>query len=530
MSKMLPSRMIDVDAGDDCSLVRLVNTDERPGTWLALSNCWGTDPEHTPIKTTKANLDAHLEAIEVKSLPRTFRDAVRLTRALGYRNLWIDSLCIIQDDPVDLQKELPLMGRIYESAVFVIAAGHARHCGDGCFSSLPAMHFPEPEIDSLPSLGSMAEDWCDVRQVDLSHESYRIEANVIDLPYVVDGEVKGFYSLRQPLRQNRWTNMPLKGIPLLARAWVMQEYALARRTLFFGEHSMIWSCLELRQDDRENILGLDRPSLKNWAPLMYEYTSMALTYEPDRLKAIEGMVNVIESHTKRRHHAGIWLEDLPDCLLWKVCDGAGTRVIRDEKVPSWAWPSLHARIDFQLGSTEWWMRLENAYDRLDLEDGGNLRYHGPASTLPSCQLEFVRRANEDPFAAYLDKNFKGAARCRAYSVGSRYKEQIIILPRHKLDTPSTNSEPDLEAAGWGMLDVDSIPQAGTVFCLPLMRDPLVMSSGAGEIGMTRPEDAFHVLLVRIVKSVNEIKCCERVGIGVMAVLGHQWNPVEINIV
>jgi hypothetical protein len=53
------------------------------------------------IKTTKSTLDDHLRGIDVRSLPQTFQDAIVFTRKLGMRFLWIDSLCIVQDDIED---------------------------------------------------------------------------------------------------------------------------------------------------------------------------------------------------------------------------------------------------------------------------------------------------------------------------------------------------------------------------------------------------------------------------------------------
>lgn len=60
----------------------------------------------------------------MSSLPPSFRDAVIVTRELGIRDLWIDSLCIVQDDLDDWRKESAEMGRIYGmSFLTIIAAG-----------------------------------------------------------------------------------------------------------------------------------------------------------------------------------------------------------------------------------------------------------------------------------------------------------------------------------------------------------------------------------------------------------------------
>ena len=66
--------------------------------YATLSHCWG---EHQPLRTTKENLNHHVKEIKWSSLPRTFQDAVMVSHGLGISYLWIDSLCIVQDDEVD---------------------------------------------------------------------------------------------------------------------------------------------------------------------------------------------------------------------------------------------------------------------------------------------------------------------------------------------------------------------------------------------------------------------------------------------
>lgn len=88
----LPRRVIDVSDGQ---LLLATPKTGTAGYWVALSHCWGT--EYT-LKTTTDNLELHKRAIGWDSLPKTFKDAILVTRALQVRYLWIDSLCIIQDD------------------------------------------------------------------------------------------------------------------------------------------------------------------------------------------------------------------------------------------------------------------------------------------------------------------------------------------------------------------------------------------------------------------------------------------------
>jgi hypothetical protein len=74
---------------------------------VTLSYCWGRDRFTT---TTLNNLDSHKEALNWSTLPQTFKDAIQTTRNLGFRYLWIDALCIIQDSDADKAKEIGKMG------------------------------------------------------------------------------------------------------------------------------------------------------------------------------------------------------------------------------------------------------------------------------------------------------------------------------------------------------------------------------------------------------------------------------------
>ncbi|KAF2491146.1 hypothetical protein BU16DRAFT_469810, partial [Lophium mytilinum] len=93
---------------------------------------WGP-PAKGPLRTTKATLQQHLAGVSVSSLPKTFRDAVAITRSMELCYLWVDSLCIVQDNKDDWPTEAPRMGSLYSRAHLVIAASGARDSSEGCF-------------------------------------------------------------------------------------------------------------------------------------------------------------------------------------------------------------------------------------------------------------------------------------------------------------------------------------------------------------------------------------------------------------
>lgn len=88
-----PQRLIRV--ADDGSLPRLHISSGEEYDYVALSHCWGKFPMLT---TTTATLEERKSGIKWSELPKTFQDAIRVTKVLGIRYIWIDSLCILQDD------------------------------------------------------------------------------------------------------------------------------------------------------------------------------------------------------------------------------------------------------------------------------------------------------------------------------------------------------------------------------------------------------------------------------------------------
>lgn len=140
------------------------------------------------------------QRIHVADLPRTFRDAVQVTRSLGVRYLWIDSLCIVQDDPQDWDAESKLMEQVFSSAYVTISASCSSGTDDG---------FLKPRLDR-PCVTAKAQDddgalyyLCD------AIDDFRLDVD--------EGE-------------------------LSKRAWVLQERALSRRTIYFSGRQSYWEC------------------------------------------------------------------------------------------------------------------------------------------------------------------------------------------------------------------------------------------------------------------------------------------------
>lgn len=194
----LPTRLLDVGLANEDTVQLWETKPENTGEWLALSHQWGEEMYH--FSTTSSNLQEHLEGISMNRLPATFRDAVLVTRALGHRYLWIDSLCIVQGSDGDFEKEAKRMEDVYSGAYCVIAASCASNHADGFLK-------PRRERDYV---GIIPEG-------DSKMPVYICEYIDNFKQHVSEGSL------------NR-------------RGWVLQEHALARRTIFFTEHQTYFEC------------------------------------------------------------------------------------------------------------------------------------------------------------------------------------------------------------------------------------------------------------------------------------------------
>lgn len=128
----LPKRLIDVGVqGSEIKLIQTSQIKDRKIRYVTLSHCWG---ERLPLRTTADNELLLMGGIPNNMMPKTFRDAVSIARKLDIQHLWIDALCIRQDDDFEWQQEASKMHAIYAGSVLTIAASDACSSLDGCFA------------------------------------------------------------------------------------------------------------------------------------------------------------------------------------------------------------------------------------------------------------------------------------------------------------------------------------------------------------------------------------------------------------
>ncbi|TGO48129.1 hypothetical protein BCON_0250g00020 [Botryotinia convoluta] len=220
-----PTTLIDVGATID-SPVTLINTCEVSGLlgkgspYATLSHCWG---KVNVIRTLKSNFAQHQRGIYLKNLPKTFQDAIRIVRALEVQYLWIDTLCIIQDDTDDWDKESVCMAGIYSNSYVNLAATGAPDSRSGCLIPRTV----NVSVDKLVDTKSF-----------LVHGSIHSSGPQTFIRPSFES-IHHRYSTRNSLIRGLTDD---KIAPLLTRAWVFQERQLAPRTVHFHSSEMIMEC------------------------------------------------------------------------------------------------------------------------------------------------------------------------------------------------------------------------------------------------------------------------------------------------
>ena len=124
--------MIDIGTQSPSRIAKLRWTEEgEVGNYIALSYCWGGKQSFT---ATKRTVQDFTDGIPISKLPKTIRDAIVVTQELGLRFIWIDALCIIQDDSEDVAREINNMAQVYRKAHLTLSAACARSVNDGFLS------------------------------------------------------------------------------------------------------------------------------------------------------------------------------------------------------------------------------------------------------------------------------------------------------------------------------------------------------------------------------------------------------------
>ncbi|KAJ5999400.1 HET-domain-containing protein [Penicillium sp. IBT 35674x] len=279
------------------------------------------------------------QGIAYEILPKTFQDAVVFTRKLGYRFLWIDSLCIVQDDSEDWLAEAGRMAGIYEHAALTLAAASSTDSVGGLFrKSTP---------EALIGHGKEGKTQLAVRQF----------SNPVFFEY---GHRQS--ALEKPGKDQI--------SPLMKRAWIYQERMLSGQILFFTPLELVFECRVSSKtesgypwiDSRPkhtftSVYSSERstnfPLL--WRQLVAQFTQLQLSLNNDRLSAIAGIATRLSERLtggeSMSYFAGSWRETFIQDMLWESSTRIGNSPPRiNECIPTWSWARSDLPKTYRYGS------------------------------------------------------------------------------------------------------------------------------------------------------------------------------------
>jgi len=267
--------------------------------------------------------------------PKTLKDAIVICRQLSIQYIWIDALCIVQDDSEDWERESKNMTSIYRSAIVTIVASAAEDTSVGCFQPRTRNRIWPVRVPDRLSAGKRAEamavhscgNWhC---SGDLSDKIESTDPSVPQDDFFVFLDFEG--RPKEPVDQ---------------RAWCTQEYFMSSRILYWS-HELYWECQcsvaserqpggsrDLNQATRRIVreasleagpIGADHDRidaiLNDWELVVEDYAQRHITMQSDRLIALAGMASAVGKVIRCEYLAGLWGgEHLCRSLLWEVRD------------------------------------------------------------------------------------------------------------------------------------------------------------------------------------------------------------------
>ena len=299
--------------------------------YIALSYVWGSQAQRLTLSRANHKALSKKGAISLHEISRTISDAAVVVEMLGERYLWVDALCILQDDQDDLAEQIPVMGQIYSRSLITIMAAASIDSNSG----LPGVSTQARSAQRIsePLNGGVLLRTCTPKDRPKSEDIGRRER-------------------KNYLQNSKWDT----------RGWTFQEKVLSRRCLFFMEEQVYWecqsaswceeTCLETSPEyrfswevpslrffsDKEFPVGKKMAGNKViWAfsRLIEEYTSRSLTCRQDTYKAFSGLVHILEDLTGAKVFQGLHVSEFNRVLCWSHAESSNLR--SGNEFPSWSW-------------------------------------------------------------------------------------------------------------------------------------------------------------------------------------------------
>lgn len=319
------ARILDVSGcSEGTPTIRLISASDLDGSeekYCILSYVRGTTD--IDCRLTKDKLAQYWRSgIQFSALPATFKDAVAVTALLGIRFLWIDSLCIIQDDEQDWQTETSKVAILFHDAELTISATDALSVDEG--SNLLHPLTPSTSFRSLP-------------------------------PTIPIFSARGGtgWSISQPVKDRSSFRSPV--LPISRRAWPFQERLLSRRILHLKHSQLGWQCHTIFESENgcangmhfDMLIKFQREYLpplelhRIWWSWVAEYNERELSREKDKYAAFTGVVHYFQDGSEDKPLIGLWTQNLHLHLAW-VAESRSLPAIQHldrntQRRPSWTW-------------------------------------------------------------------------------------------------------------------------------------------------------------------------------------------------
>ncbi|KAM0206768.1 hypothetical protein ACHAQI_007993 [Fusarium lateritium] len=408
----LPTRVVDV--GDDANRhLRLVKSEDMVSlVYLALSHRWGDNPQHHLGRTLRSNHVRRYASIDESELPLNFKDAITVARGLGVRYIWIDSLCIIQDDDADWNVESVKMEQVYSNASCVLAASSAVSSMDG-FLKRPEPYRPYLTLKSQSGgIGYLCR-------------------NIDNFQGDVDEAT------------------------LNTRGWTLQERALARRTIHFTNSQVYFECskgvhcesLMRLTNPRASLLGDSNfpssvePHYKGGRVMLVQalyqqYSKRVFWDAQDRPIAIAGLEKKLTSTFDTHGGYGVFEDFMERGLLWKrPSESSFLKPInfpKERNVPTWSWMAydgLITYVEVDFDKVNWTGEISSPFATQSAAYG---KWHWEADGTNKPPILGLSRVRGFNLTQSKDKLFKTIT----FDVSDAYQPaqlRCVVLGKAKLD-------------------------------------------------------------------------------------------------
>jgi len=326
----------------DTLFLCLTRAERKP--YLALSYVWGQVESASASRDSIGLLQTPYSLRKLR-IPRTIHDAIRLTSLLGFRYLWVDRLCIIQDDPIDKQSQIRDMGGIFAKSILTIIAARGASAEKPLFGGWLTSHW----LDPLPGYKRIC-----VESPNHYNPGPPCPANMdgrspLDQEFLVREHDIIMHQQMQNLNRATWSR----------RGWTFQEYLFSPRRLVFVGNTVNWDChCASWHENQQHITArpcalppsrwminrMKRPDFERYTRLVALFAARDLTYPQDALDACESVLLNLSLV-----FPGGFISGLPELyfhegLLWRPWRWSRKRVPKDPTengqpavLPSWSW-------------------------------------------------------------------------------------------------------------------------------------------------------------------------------------------------